>query len=123
VRPALGVHHHVRDEGVVTRLVEAQLHEATLGRAGTWEGRGSRGAGVEHPQPQPFPDPGRLQGVPAIGELMRERAVLLNALAEHIEREDLGIFPVSAVTLGRDGWAIVDQAHEDEPTFLKDGGS
>jgi hemerythrin-like domain-containing protein len=48
---------------------------------------------------------------------------LLEALAEHIEREDLGIFPVSAVTLGRDGWAIVDRAHEDEPTFLRDGGS
>ena len=36
---------------------------------------------------------------------------LLDDLDVHVEREDLGIFPVSVVTLGATGWAIVDEAH------------
>jgi hemerythrin-like domain-containing protein len=49
------------------------------------------------------------------------RAAVTGLLAEldrHIEREDLGIFPVSVVTLGAAGWATVDRAHADLPTFL-----
>jgi hemerythrin-like domain-containing protein len=45
---------------------------------------------------------------------------LLDDLAVHVEREDLGIFPVSVVTLGATGWAIVDQAHTESPSFLLD---
>lgn len=45
---------------------------------------------------------------------------LLEELDGHIEREDLGIFPVSVVTLGATGWATVDRAHTDLPTFLTD---
>lgn len=45
---------------------------------------------------------------------------LLDDLAVHVEREDLGIFPVSVVTLGAGGWAMVDQAHADSPSFLLD---
>ena len=45
---------------------------------------------------------------------------LLDDLALHVEREDLGIFPVSVVTLGAQGWAIVDQAHTEAPSFLLD---
>jgi len=44
--------------------------------------------------------------------------VLLADLEQHIEREDLGIFPVSVVTLGADGWDVVDRAHAAIPTFL-----
>jgi hemerythrin-like domain-containing protein len=43
---------------------------------------------------------------------------LLDDLDQHIEREDLGIFPVSVVTLGASGWAVVDAAHERLPSFL-----
>ena len=43
---------------------------------------------------------------------------LLAELDRHIEREDLGIFPVSVVTLGASGWATVERAHADLPTFL-----
>ena len=43
---------------------------------------------------------------------------LLADLDAHIEREDLGIFPVSVVTLGATGWDTVDRAHADLPTFL-----
>ena len=43
---------------------------------------------------------------------------LLDELDRHIEREDLGIFPVSVVTLGASGWALVEQAHAETPTFL-----
>jgi hemerythrin-like domain-containing protein len=43
---------------------------------------------------------------------------LLEELDVHIEREDLGIFPVSVVTLGAAGWATVEDAHRDLPTFL-----
>jgi hemerythrin-like domain-containing protein len=45
---------------------------------------------------------------------------LLDDLDVHVEREDLGIFPVSVVTLGAQGWAIVDEAHTASPTFLLD---
>jgi hemerythrin-like domain-containing protein len=47
---------------------------------------------------------------------------ILRELAEHIEREDLGIFPVSVVSLGRAGWATVDRAHAEHPSFLADAG-
>lgn len=43
---------------------------------------------------------------------------LLADLEQHIEREDLGIFPVAVVTLGADGWDLVDRAHAATPTFL-----
>lgn len=45
---------------------------------------------------------------------------LFAALAEHIEREDLGIFPVSVVTLGAGHWETVQAAHEQAPSFLRD---
>ena len=45
---------------------------------------------------------------------------MLDDLGEHVEREDLGIFPVSVVTLGATGWQIVDQARLDSPSFLLD---
>ena len=45
---------------------------------------------------------------------------LLDDLDVHVEREDLGIFPVSVVTLGATGWAIVDEAHARSPSFLLD---
>jgi hemerythrin-like domain-containing protein len=37
---------------------------------------------------------------------------LVSDLTEHIDRENLGIFPVAVVTLGATGWDIVDQAHQ-----------
>lgn len=45
---------------------------------------------------------------------------LLNDLGEHVEREDLGIFPVSVVTLGAAGWQAVDKARAESPSFLLD---
>jgi hypothetical protein len=45
---------------------------------------------------------------------------LLDDLDQHVEREDLGIFPVSVVTLGATGWAIVDDTHTSSPSFLHD---
>ena len=47
---------------------------------------------------------------------------LLDDLSTHVEREDLGIFPVSVVTLGATGWGIVDEAHAASPSFLLDHG-
>jgi hemerythrin-like domain-containing protein len=46
---------------------------------------------------------------------------MLDDLAVHVEREDLGIFPVSVVTLGATGWATVERAHTESPSFLLDG--
>jgi hemerythrin-like domain-containing protein len=48
---------------------------------------------------------------------------MLDDLGEHVEREDLGIFPVSVVTLGALGWQIVDRAHGQSPSFLLDPGA
>ncbi|MEZ0580543.1 hemerythrin domain-containing protein [Nocardioides sp. MH1] len=49
-----------------------------------------------------------------------ERSVsrLLVELDEHVERENLGIFPVSVVTLGAKGWERVARARSEHPTFL-----
>lgn len=55
---------------------------------------------------------------PGSADFTAQVARLLDDLAVHVEREDLGIFPVSVVTLGASGWAIVDQAHSRSPSFL-----
>jgi hemerythrin-like domain-containing protein len=46
---------------------------------------------------------------------------LLHFLDVHVERENLGVFPVSVVTLGADGWDRVARAHRETPTFLHEG--
>jgi hemerythrin-like domain-containing protein len=43
---------------------------------------------------------------------------LLGELAEHIDKENLGIFPVAVVTLGAAGWETIGRAHRAEPSFL-----
>jgi hypothetical protein len=45
---------------------------------------------------------------------------LLDDLDDHVQREELGIFPVSVVTLGAAGWAVIDEAHARTPSFLLD---
>ncbi|MEO7350610.1 MAG: hemerythrin domain-containing protein [Marmoricola sp.] len=45
---------------------------------------------------------------------------LLDDLGEHVEREDLGIFPISVVTLGMVGWQAVEDARAESPSFLLD---
>lgn len=44
---------------------------------------------------------------------------LLTELTEHIDREDLGIFPVSVVTLGAAGWDLLSRVHAEQPSFLR----
>lgn len=53
----------------------------------------------------------------------RRVLALLVSLEEHIERENLGIFPVSVVTLGAPGWDTVAEAHRQTPTFLPADGT
>jgi hemerythrin-like domain-containing protein len=43
---------------------------------------------------------------------------LFATLAEHIERENVGVFPVSVVTLGADGWNTITRVHSEQPSFL-----
>ena len=43
---------------------------------------------------------------------------LLDDLDVHVQREELGVFPASVVTLGAKGWTIVDEAHATTPSFL-----
>ena len=50
---------------------------------------------------------------PRVNEFLRN-------LDHHVERENLGIFPVSVVTLGAAGWQKVQEARELLPTFLND---
>jgi len=57
---------------------------------------------------------------PGSADFDTQVARLLDDLAVHVEREDLGIFPVSVVTLGASGWAVVDRAHAASPSFLLD---
>ncbi len=46
----------------------------------------------------------------------------LRELDEHVERENLGIFPVTGVTLGARGWETVEAARREYPTFLPGTG-
>jgi hemerythrin-like domain-containing protein len=57
---------------------------------------------------------------PAAVDFAERVEVLLAELAEHIDKENLGIFPVAVVTLGAQGWETVGRAHEHEPSFLSD---
>ena len=59
---------------------------------------------------------------PESPEFERAVAILLLELDEHVERENLGIFPASVVTLGAKGWDTVEQARAAYPTFLGEGG-
>ena len=43
-----------------------------------------------------------------------EVASMLDDLVTHIDKENLGLFPIAVVTLGARGWATVDAAHEAE---------
>ncbi len=52
----------------------------------------------------------------------RAVSVLLLELDEHVERENLGIFPASVVTLGASGWETVERARAEHPTFLGEEG-
>ena len=60
-----------------------------------------------------------LRTVDPADPVFRERIHQMSAhLAQHIDREDLGIFPVSVVSLGGSGWDTVATAHAAEPSFL-----
>jgi hemerythrin-like domain-containing protein len=45
-------------------------------------------------------------------------SALFGDLSDHIDREDLGIFPVSVVTLGAHGWDTIAHVHAAQPSFL-----
>ena len=51
-------------------------------------------------------------------EFRTQLADLLRDLEAHMERENVGIFPVSVVTLHATGWELVEQARTERPTFL-----
>ena len=57
---------------------------------------------------------------PAGADFERAVLVLLAELDAHVERENLGIFPVSVVTLGASGWETVEAARHSYPTFLEE---
>lgn len=57
-------------------------------------------------------DPRRPEG------LQERFEALVRDLTVHIEREDLGVFPVAVVSLGAPGWETVERAHVARPTFL-----
>jgi len=40
---------------------------------------------------------------------------LLEELSVHIDKENLGVFPVAVVTLGASGWDLVSRAHAEHP--------
>ncbi len=52
-------------------------------------------------------------------DLKGQVETFLADLAAHVDREDLGIFPVSVVSLGSRGWAVVERVHEEQPSFLQ----
>lgn len=58
-----------------------------------------------------------LEAPDAVDVLDRVTAVL----TDHIDKENLGIFPVAVVTLGATGWGIVERAHEQSSRSIRVG--
>lgn len=54
---------------------------------------------------------------PSFSEIV---TAMFRHLSDHIDKEDLGIFPVSVVTLGASGWDTVARVHGEQPSFLSD---
>ncbi len=57
---------------------------------------------------------------PSAPDFDRQVRALLDELSDHIDKENLGVFPVAVVTLGARGWETVGAAHDAEPSFLAD---
>jgi hemerythrin-like domain-containing protein len=55
---------------------------------------------------------------PAAADFADRIRSLFAHLSDHIDREDLGIFPVSVVTLGARGWDTIARVHDEQPSFL-----
>lgn len=55
---------------------------------------------------------------PADAGFAERASAMFRHLSDHIDKEDLGIFPVSVVTLGASGWDTVARAHAAQPSFL-----
>ena len=49
---------------------------------------------------------------------VNEVTSMMDDLVLHIDKENLGVFPVTVVTLGARGWATIEAAHEAEASFL-----
>jgi hemerythrin-like domain-containing protein len=57
---------------------------------------------------------------PAGPAFTEEVRAMFRQLSDHIDKEDLGIFPVSVVTLGSTGWDTVARVHGEQSSFLLD---
>ncbi|WP_166658955.1 hemerythrin domain-containing protein [Kribbella sp. VKM Ac-2571] len=55
---------------------------------------------------------------PAAAGFADEVLGLLAELREHIDKENLGVFPVAVVSLDGTGWETVSRAHAEQPSFL-----
>jgi len=52
-----------------------------------------------------------------------EVLALLDELREHVDKENLGVFPLAVVSLDGSGWQTVSRAHAEQPSFLTPSGS
>ena len=55
---------------------------------------------------------------PAAAGFADEALALLAELREHIDKENLGVFPLAVVSLDGSGWQTVSRAHAEQPSFL-----
>ena len=58
---------------------------------------------------------------PAAAGFADEVLALLAELREHIDKENVGVFPVAVVSLDGTGWETVSRAHAEQPSFLTPG--
>ena len=57
---------------------------------------------------------------PAAPGVQEKVSAMFRHLSDHIDKEDLGIFPVSVVTLRSSGWDTVARVHGEQPSLLVD---
>ena len=96
-----------RREADQSRPARGGRHLPALGRRGSTSTRSTRSRASTATSRRPSPG-----STSTLAGLRRKGHRLLDDLDVHVEREDLGIFPVSVVTLGAAGWQIVDEAHD-----------
>lgn len=58
---------------------------------------------------------------PSDADFAEQVGRIVRFLSDHIDKENLGVFPVAVVTLGADEWETVSTAHAEEPSFLRTG--
>lgn len=114
VRAQLRAHEHAAAAATMTELVRdlrEHVHREERGLFTALREQGDFGDEVAALESEHVDLDASIIGLdPASPEYAQQLDALFHQLAAHIEREEIGVFPVSIVSLGSSGWDLVEQA-------------